>query len=254
MTSPRDRAVQAIALLDLTDLTDTCTPDAIVALCERAQTVYGTVAAICIWPRFVRQASSILAGTGVKVATVANFPSGAPGAREAAAEVRDAFADGADEVDVVMPYRAFLAGQEAVARDLILACVDETPSDQTLKVILETGLFPDPEAVGRASRLAIAAGAGFIKTSTGKVSVSATLPAAEAMLAAIAEAGRPVGFKAAGGIRTLADATGYLELAETVMGGNWVSPATFRFGASALLADLLAVAEGRTASAVSGQY
>ena len=109
-----------------------------------------------------------------------------------------------------------------------------------MKVILETGRLRSPENIAAASRDAIAAGADFIKTSTGKTEVSATLEAAEIMLAAIARSGRRVGFKAAGGIRTTAQAGAYLALADRIMGPDWAAPESFRFGASGLLDDLLA--------------
>jgi len=236
-----DRARLAISVLDLTDLGDDTTSEAIAALCDRA--VAGATAAVCVWPRFVAECASRVAGTGVRVATVVNFPSGDEPADAVAAATREALAAGADEIDVVLPYRAWLAGDEATAAgvlDGVRAAVDEAGDDRHMKVIIESGELPDRAAIDRASHFAIGHGAGFVKTSTGKTPVSATVEAAEIVLEAIDVSGRPVGFKASGGIRTAADATIYLDLAEQIMGAGWVSPDTFRFGASALLDALQA--------------
>ena len=227
-------ARRARPLLDLTDLSEGCTPQAIEALCARARGGPAPVAAVCVWPRFVAGARRILEGSPVRVATVANFPHGGPDAEAAAEEARASLADGADEVDVVIPYRALAAGDEAAAARLILAARRATEG-ATLKVILETGELKDPARIAAACRVALDAGADFLKTSTGKSPVSATPEAAEIMLTAIRDAGRPVGLKPSGGIRTLADAATYLHLADRIMGPDWVSPKTFRIGASGLL-------------------
>ena len=227
-------AKRARPLLDLTDLSDACTPNAIEALCARARGGAAPVAAICVWPRFVAGAKRILAGGPVRVATVANFPHGGPDAEAAAEEARAALADGADEVDVVIPYRALLAGGEAAAAGL-LSAVRRATDGATLKVILETGALREPAPIATACRIALEAGADFLKTSTGKSPVSATPEAAEIMLGAIRDAGRPVGLKPSGGIRTLGEAARYLDLADRIMGPDWVSPRTFRIGASGLL-------------------
>ena len=236
-----DRARLAISVLDLTDLGDDTTSEAVAALCDRA--VAGATAAVCVWPRFVAESASRVAGTGVRVATVVNFPSGDEPADAVAAATREALAAGADEIDVVLPYRAWFAGDEATAADVlggVRAAVDEAGDDRHMKVIIESGELPDRAAIDRASHFAIGHGADFVKTSTGKTPVSATVEAAEIVLEAIDVSGRPVGFKASGGIRTAADATIYLDLAEQIMGAGWVSPDTFRFGASALLDALQA--------------
>jgi deoxyribose-phosphate aldolase len=123
-----------------------------------------------------------------------------------------------------------------------------------LKVILETGELKDSALIRRASELAIAGGADFIKTSTGKVAVNATLEAADIMLQAIRDSRKRVGFKPAGGIGSVADADLYLRLAETIMGPNWIMPSTFRFGASSLLDDILGVLSGGTSARVSSGY
>jgi deoxyribose-phosphate aldolase len=235
-------ARRAIALLDLTDLTDDASPDGIARLCERAAE-HGT-AAVCVWPDFVRQSIDALSGTPVFVATVVNFPSGDDRPHAVRVLTERALADGADEIDVVLPYRAWLAGDERRAADVIDG-VRNAASGVRMKVILETGALPDIASIERAARFAIDHGADFIKTSTGKIEISATPEAAKTMLRVIAETDRPVGIKPSGGIRTIADAALYLAIADDIMGPEWVSPATFRFGASGVLDALVAALDGR---------
>ena len=167
------------------------------------------------------------------------------------AATRLALDDGADEIDVVLPYRSWLRGDEEAAtavldgvRDLVNERADHSAGPGIVKVIIESGELPDQAAIDRATHFAIAHGADFVKTSTGKTPVSATPEAAEIILEAIELSGLPVGFKASGGIRTVGDARVYLELAERIMGDGWISPDTFRFGASAVLDDLVAAAAG----------
>lgn len=232
-------AALALATLDLTDLGDSTTEDAALALCERAATNH--TAAVCVWPRYVSACAKALAGTGVGVATVVNFPSGDEGIESVGQMTRLAVADGADEIDVVLPYRAFLAGDTARAAALLDA-VREAAGQKAVKVIIESGELTDTEVIKGAARLAVEHGAQFVKTSTGKSPVSATPEAARAILEVLASLGEdvsPVGFKASGGVRTVADARVYIELAEEIMGEGWVSPDTFRFGASGLLDDIL---------------
>jgi deoxyribose-phosphate aldolase len=250
-----DTAKRALSLLDLTDLTDDCDAAAIKKLCAQAQTPFGTTAAICIWPRFVAQARGILGpGHAVKIATVVNFPSGDLAVGTVIAETKQAIADGADEIDLVIPYRDFIAGDEGAVTDMVSAVKTVCPSPVILKTILETGELKDPALIREASDLAIAAGADFIKTSTGKVSVNATLQAAEIMLNAIKASGKPVGFKPAGGVRTVTDAGEYLALAASILGEGWATPKTFRFGASGLLGDILSVLGGQPAPSAPASY
>lgn len=235
-------ARKLIALLDLTSLNDDDTEARIVALCHRAMTPAGPVAAVCVYPRFValaRRTLDDLGGQAVAVATVCNFPAGTAPLPEVLAQARQALAEGADEIDVVYPYPALLAGDADSGRLLVRACQQLCGGRALLKVILETGELADPARVRRASLDAIDAGADFIKTSTGKVAINAVVPTAQVMLECIAEQGARVGFKAAGGIRTLADAQAYLALAEQINGEAWVTPRHLRLGASSLLDDLL---------------
>ncbi|MFB9951667.1 deoxyribose-phosphate aldolase [Rhizobium puerariae] len=254
LLSPREAAAFALSLLDLTNLRDDCDEAAIEKLCLRAQTHYGHTAAICIWPRFVAHARKILGPEhAVRIATVVNFPSGDLPVPAVVQETRRAIEDGADEIDMVIPYRKLIAGDEAAVTEMVEAVRAACPN-ACLKVILETGELKDSILVRRASELAIAAGADFIKTSTGKVAVNATLEAADIMLQAIRDSKKRVGFKPAGGIGSVADADLYLRLAETIMGPNWLMPSTFRFGASGLLDDILALLSGSTAVRASSGY
>jgi deoxyribose-phosphate aldolase len=235
-------ARRAIGLIDLTDLADDHSPEGIDELCRRARE--HSTAAVCVWPEFVATCATQLRGTGVRVATVVNFPSGAEPIDVVTVAVAAALADGADDIDVVLPYRAVLAGDidQAAAMVAAVAALIEPPV--LLKVILETGALDDRAVIMSAAQLAIDNGADFVKTSTGKIPAGASLEAAAAMLDVIAGAGRPVGLKPSGGIRTFDEAMAYIDLADSVMGEGWASPATFRFGASGLLDSLLAVIDG----------
>lgn len=234
-------ARRAIGLIDLTDLSDTSSAAAVVALCDRAA-AHGT-AAVCVWPDFVSLASDRLAGTPVRVATVVNFPTGDERAHAVGVITGRARADGTDEVDVVLPYRALLRGDEGRVRDVLRAARDATGTG-LLKVILETGALGTSGHVARAADLAIESGADFVKTSTGKTAVSATPEAVEVMLERIAASGRPVGLKPSGGISTLDQAAGYLDQADRSWGADAVGPDRFRFGASGLLGALLTEIDG----------
>lgn len=236
----RHAAARALPLVDLTDLSDGCTGETVEALCDRAATPFGPVAAVCIWPRHVARARHRLGASPIRIATVVNFPAGGTDTAATVAETRSAIEDGADEIDLVLPYRALLAGDRAVAVAMVEAVRAACPPPTVLKVILETGRLGTPDTIRAAADLAIEAGADFIKTSTGKVEINATPEVAEVMLEAIRASGRRCGFKAAGGIRTTADAGRYLAIADGIFGQSWVGPATFRFGASGLLDDLLA--------------
>lgn len=248
MQETQQIAAQALGLMDLTRLEDDVDDTPVRAMCKRAATAFGHPAAVCVYPRFIQAAREALAeiglSDGVAVATVANFPSGNAEPRLAALECEQGISAGADEVDVVFPWRALLMGDEAVGADLVTACRDAC-GDRLMKVILESGMIDNPHCLHRAAEIAIHAGADFLKTSTGKVEVNATPAAARLMLATIRDSGRPVGLKVSGGVRTLDDARQYMQLAEEILGIGWVSPAHFRIGASGLLDALLAELERR---------
>lgn len=253
-TLPHHAAAQlALRCLDLTSLNDADTAADIAALCQRAQTPYGNVAAVCVWPRFVAQARSLLPPS-VRVAAVANFPEGALDLARAVADVQQIVASGGDEVDVVLPYRTLMDGtpNSAQACADFLAQVRTACGPLTLKVIIESGVLQSPALIAHATQLAIAAGADFVKTSTGKTPVSATLDAAAVMLRAIADSGSTtVGFKASGGIRTVHDAQPYLALVAELLGTNALTPQRFRLGASGLLTDIETVLDGKAATATA---
>ena len=239
--TPQDLAWRLLPLLDLTSLND-ARDDDVAALCAKAATPRGQVAAVCSWPDFAAEMAERLAGSGIGVAVVIDFPDGTSPAEAAAAEARQAVAAGATELDLVMPYRAWLAGERDRAKAQI-AAVKAVAGAAVLKVILETGAFPGPSEMAEAARDAIVAGADLLKTSTGKIAVGATPAAAEALLGVIRETGGTVGFKAAGGIRSLEDAAAYLEIAERHLGADWIDPRHFRIGASKLLDTVLAALE-----------
>jgi deoxyribose-phosphate aldolase len=232
MLEPREM----VALVDLTSLTGEETDAQVAALCAQAQTPAGPVAAVCVYGQYVARAVAELDGSGIPVAAVANFPEGDLDADRAVLETEQAVQAGAREVDVVLPWRAFAAGDRAGAMAVVEATREACPV--VLKVILESGLLREPEVIGAAARDALAVGADFVKTSTGKLEPAATLPAAAVMLEAVRDHGLG-GFKASGGIRTAEEAARYLELADALFGPGWATPQTFRFGASSLLADLL---------------
>ena len=278
-------ARRLIPLLDLTSLNEDDTPEKIAALCKRAVTPFGNVAAVCIYQRFVKQAKEALAGTGVRVATVANFPAGTGLPDDIEREIAGAVADGADEIDMVIPPLDYVPKQRFANRRTVMWKARKACNGHQMKVILETGRYrgggADPQQLFAAdvelSEMAINEGADFIKTSTGKIAVGATPDAAAAMMQTVrygaqesprdfaaqpdrepgdypgVDAARPiykcrylrtddipVGFKAAGGIRTVAQAKVYTDLAEQIMGPGYVDGRTFRLGASGLLDDILA--------------
>lgn len=246
-------ARQALACLDLTSLNEADSAADIAALCRRAQTEFGPVAAVCVWPRFVAQARALLPGT-IKVAAVANFPDGAPDLARALADVEAIAAAGGDEVDVVLPYRVLMAGQAAEVAEF-LAEVRHASRPLTLKVIIESGELRTGELIAEATRLALMAGADFVKTSTGKSPLSATPQAASVMLGEIAISGLPhAGFKASGGIRTVAEAQVYLQLVADKLGAAALTPQRLRFGASGLLNDILATLSGQAPVPATSAY
>ena len=239
----------AIRCCDLTTLEGQDTPGKVAALCSKAirpdpsDANVPSVAAICVYPNLIPTAKERLAGSGVKVASVATaFPSGQSPLDVKIRDVEDAVAMGADEIDMVIDRGAFLSGRYAKVFDEIVK-VKEACGDAHLKVILETGELGTYDNVRRASLLAIAAGADFIKTSTGKINPSATLPVALCMLEAIRdvheETGRAVGFKPAGGVRQAKQAIQHLVLVHETLGPDWLTPDRYRIGASSLLNDVL---------------
>ncbi len=257
MSSNIDQAKLALSLMDLTSLNDSDTDQTIIDLCANAKSEHGQVAAVCVYPQFIETALESLKNNGaegVQVATVTNFPHGKNDPILAQKETEKAVLLGADEVDVVFPYQAFMAGDNKVAADLVAASREACGDKAKLKVIIESGELKSEQLIRTASEICIEQGAHFIKTSTGKVEVNATLEATRYMLTSIKESGREVGFKAAGGIKTLEQSNDYLALAAEIMGSNWVNATTFRFGASSLLASLLAEIKGENYSVDKDSY
>lgn len=248
-------ARRALAAMDLTRLESNDTAAQIGAFCQRALTPFGPPAAICVYPEHVATARTVLDQLGlpsVPIAAVANFPDGSTELARVRSEIASARAEGAAEIDLVMPWRTLLAGDEAAVRALLDAARAAT-GDARLKTILETGELVDADIIRRASLIAIDCGADFIKTSTGKVPVNATPEAARITLTAIRDCGGRCGFKAAGGIRSVAEAAVYFALADELLGPDWATPAHFRLGASALLDGVLGVLSG-TAATSSASY
>jgi deoxyribose-phosphate aldolase len=255
----------AIRMTDLTTLEGQDTPGKVAALCSKAlrpdpvDLTVPPVAAVCVYPNLVPEAKRRLAGSGVKVASVATaFPSGQSPTELKVAEARAVVELGADEVDMVIDRGAFLAGRYAKVYDEIVR-VKEACGEAHLKVILETGELGTYDNVRRACLLAIAAGADFVKTSTGKITPAATLPVTLCLLEAVRdvylETGRMVGVKAAGGIRQAKQAVQYLVVVNETLGPEWLTPDLFRFGASSLLNDvLMQIRKEKTGRYQSGDY
>ena len=267
----QDTARTALACLDLTSLNEGDDAAAMAALCARAAGPAGPPAALCVWPRLVAQARAG-APAGVRVAGVANFPHGGTDVAAAVADARAIVAAGGEEVDLVLPWRALLGGYStgdaaagvagaaagvALAAALV-AAVRAACAGRTLKLIIESGDLADPALIRQACQIGLDAGVDFLKTSTGKTATGATPAAARVMLGAIAghPRGAAVGFKASGGIRTVADAAVYIALVREWLGADAATPQRLRFGASGLLADIEAVlsVQGAGPMAPAGTY
>lgn len=256
----------ALACMDLTSLGEADTPLLVAALIERSRSAAGAPAALCVWPRFARQVSSGLStlhagdtpnGASIrpKLAAVANFPSGAEPLAQVLSQVRGILADGGDEVDLVLDWRALQRGgaDELERAAAGVRAVRRACRGAVLKLIIESGELKEPALIERASQIGLNEGVDFLKTSTGKTPTGATPQAARVMLQAIAAhpRGARVGFKASGGVRTVRDALVYIDLVAEILGPQALTPARFRIGASGLLTDVEAVLN-RGGSAPSG--
>jgi deoxyribose-phosphate aldolase len=239
----------AMSMLDLTTLEGKDSEGKVRQLCQKAirpmpgDATIPHVAAVCVYPNLVSVAKEVLAGSGVKVASVATgFPAGLVPLPVKIEDTRQAVAMGADEIDMVIDRGAFLAGDYDRVFEEIVA-VKDACGPARLKVILETGELETYDNVRRASHLAMGAGADFIKTSTGKIQPAATPSVVLVMLEAIRdnylETGRRVGMKPAGGIRTSKQALHLLVLVKETLGDAWLTPDLFRIGASTVANDLL---------------
>lgn len=230
-----DIAKQIIPLLDLTSLNVDDNEQTIQQLYTRAKTELGDVAAVCVYPQFVKLSKEMLAKTAIKIATVANFPEGNNHLSAVIKTIEKAIEQGAQEIDVVIPYHVFLQGDETSVQAFIFACKEMCGKNILLKAILETGALRQSDLIYKASRLCIDSGADFLKTSTGKINIGATLEAAAHILLAIIDSNAAVGLKVSGGIRTTAQANSYLKLAELMINKEWITANHFRIGASSLL-------------------
>ena len=250
----------ALGMCDLTTLEGSDTPGRIQQMCAKARypvppdliapylskrnlPKIPSVAAVCVYPSMVPVAVKALQGTGIGIASVATaFPSGQAPLEVKIEDTRFAVEQGATEIDMVINRGAFLSGRYQEVYDEIVE-IKRACGDAHLKVILETGELGSFDRVRLASDIAIAAGGDFIKTSTGKVTPAATLPVTLVMLQAIADhykkTGKKIGMKPAGGIRTAKQAVQYLCMVKETLGSEWLTPELFRFGASALVNDLL---------------
>jgi deoxyribose-phosphate aldolase len=235
---------RAVGLLDLTSLEGTDTPDRIRALANRGlrpDIDVGSVAAVCVYPARAIEALEVLAGSGVKVAAVAGaFPSGLSVPEIVIADVAHTAALGVDEIDIVMDRSLFFAGKYDEATMMMAKQIEV--AGVPVKVILETGELGTLENISLAAQLAIDAGASFVKTSTGKISVGATPEAVYVIASTIADhvnkGGRPVGIKVSGGVKTTREALGYITLISEKLGTEWIQPDLLRIGASTLLDDI----------------
>lgn len=251
-----DLARLALNCLDLTSLHDDDTDESIDALAERAATPHGAPAALCVYPAYIGAARAGLDARGldsVKIATVVNFPGGEDPPDAVADQVEAALDAGADEIDAVLPWRALRDGDDAAAAALVRAC-RAACAGHLLKIILESGELQDAALIRRASDIALAEGADFLKTSTGKVPINATPAAVAQMLGAIVAAGSPCGIKIAGGVSTLVDVAGYVQQVHDALGAAALQPQRLRFGASGLLPVLLAAIEGRAEGGAAAGY
>lgn len=232
-----------LPLIDLTSLNDSDTESSIAQFCEKAQNPFGHVAAVCVYPQFARLVADQFENTKIKTATVVNFPHGHDSVDSVLIQISRALEDGAQEIDVVFPYERYMAGEQQFAHSFVASCKAACGDDVSLKVILETGALGDLTLIADASYEALAAGADFIKTSTGKIAEGASLDAAATMLLVIKhiepQLKHHVGLKVSGGIREFAQAAQYVQLADLIMGKEWVTPETMRIGASKLVDEML---------------
>lgn len=235
---------EAVGLLDLTSLEGNDTPEKIKTLAKRAlrpDNTLSSVAAVCVYPARVAAARSILDGTDVKVAAVAGaFPSGLSLQEVVISDVASTSWTGADEIDIVMDRSLFLDNKRDECREILIRQI--SAAGVPVKIILETGELKTLENIADATQLAIEAGATFVKTSTGKISIGASPEAVYVMSEVVRnyfeDTGRKIGIKISGNVKTSNEALGYLNIVEKVLGRDWINPNLVRIGASTLLDDI----------------
>ena len=240
MIIKKDIVLKILQLIDLTTLNNNDSYDTIKSLCNRSITPFGNVAAICIYSHFIEYAKKIYQdlGENIKIATVVNFPYAMIDFELIKNEVYLAINRGVDEIDLVFPYHALMAGDADIGFNIVKG-VRHICKNIVLKVIIESGELKTSELIYQASKIAISAGCDFIKTSTGKVPVNATIDAVKVMLSAISDTNKECGIKVAGGVKNVEDAIGYYNLVKECMGESWINFNTFRFGTSSLLDNLI---------------
>lgn len=233
------RLTQLISLLDMTRLVENDDLNQISAWLDALPALTTPVAALCVYPEFLPVTSHYLHlnSPQVALATVVNFPQGEQPLPEVLEDIRRALALGATEIDCVLPYQALMRGEEKYVADFLTA-VRSASATACLKIIIESGELVTAQQVAKATELVIASGADFVKTSTGKVPVGCTTEAARIILTTIAAAERTVGFKASGGVKTLAQALEIVALYEQIT-GRPAEASGLRIGASSLLQDIL---------------
>lgn len=229
---------EIIALIDHTRLEEEDSENAVTAFCQKAITAEAHCAAVCVYPRYISAAKNLLRNTPVRVASVANFPEGNTSFRACLAEMEFAFETGVDEIDIVMPYKELLRGNEFFITEFIKAC-RRYSENHPVKIIIESGAL-SLDLVKKASQIIIDAEIDFIKTSTGKIPQGASPEAVTAILEMIKKNKTKTGLKISGGVRTVEDAKKYIAIVEKIMGNTWISPNTLRLGSSKLLQEILA--------------
>ena len=239
MISPQD----ILRLVDLTRLQQDDNRANILRFCVEAKACSPTLACVCIYPKFIKDAISTLKDTGIKVATVVNFPEGNEEISSIEQQIQQALADGANEIDLVIPYQDYLQKKGGERTKAVVTAAKQACGNHILKVIIESGALYKSQLIQQVADDVITAGADFIKTSTGKFSRGASLPAVEAILHRITyhqKQGKKIGCKISGGIRSVFQAQAYISLAQTMCGAAFIQPETFRFGTSELLSAIQA--------------
>ena len=236
-------ATKLIGNLDLTSLNLSDTNETIISLCQNAQTPYGNVRAVCVYPQFITLAKNSLKNTDISVATVINFPQGRSDIISLKEQLLNSINCGADEIDAVFPYHDFLKNNIDICKTF-LETLTQNKADKKIKIILESGAFTDQKILNQACLLCLKYDIDFLKTSTGKTAISATPEAVKTIIDSIKSTSANVGIKISGGIKTFNQAEQYYNIIKTVMNENWITPEHFRIGASSLLNNLIQEIKG----------
>lgn len=236
-------AQKLIGNLDLTSLNSSDTEKDITSLCQKAQTTFGNTAAVCVYQQFTSLAKSLLKNTPISVATVINFPHGSSDISSTKDELLACVNNGADEIDAVFPYQDFLHENIDICKTF-LETLTQNKNRKKIKIILESGAFSDQKTLAQACLLCLQYDIDFLKTSTGKTSVSATPEAVKTIIDSIKSTSSNVGIKVSGGIKTFAQAEQYYNIIKNSMGESWLTPQHFRIGASSLLDNLIQEVKG----------